>query len=192
MADPVATAVSSAVAAGGVTALLYLLLQSAKRPAKRDPETGDLVLQFGAILPVIMGTIAVGAPIGLAILAMFVGFKNPNERYIPMVMGAGFLLLGGGPLPYLLKTRIRVGADGLVYQGVFGQPRTMAWPEIVRVQFKSDGSLTLISAAKKRIQVQPLMVGIGEFAEILDEHLPEAAWGASVKDLDRFSAMLRR
>jgi len=185
-------ALRGAIIGGAVFMFMYLLLQSAKQPALRDPQTGDLILRFNKILPSIMGVIAFGAPIGLVILSMVIGFKNPSEKYIPIVMGVMFLALGGGPLPYLLKARIRVSGEELEYTGPFGGARKIAWCNVVRVRFHSDGSLSIVSSTKQKIKVQPFMVGIKEFAGLLDAYLPQAARDISIRDLEKFDRFLKR
>jgi hypothetical protein len=192
MHDTVAAVVRPAVVGVAVGLFFYLLLQSAKRPAMRDPKTGVLVLQFGRILPIIMGSIAVGAPIGLVILSFVVGFKTPNEKFIPIGMGAAFLLLGGGMLPYLLKARVRVSDEGLEGEAPLMRVRKIAWPEVARVRFCSDGSLTLISRDNTRVKIQPFMVGISEFAGILEQRLPQEARQASQRDLEKFRTFVNR
>jgi hypothetical protein len=184
--------VASAVAGGSVFLFLYLLLQSAKRPAMRDPQTGELILRFGWFLPAFMGLLAVGAPIGLVILSMVVGFKHPNEKYIPIVMGAAFLLLGGAPLPYLLKARVRVSQEGLESEAPLCRHRRVAWHDVVRVRFNSDGSLAVVASDNTKIKIQPYMVGISEFADILERQLSPEARESSHRDLEKFRNFLNR
>ena len=78
---------SGGLAAAGVVLFLAILRSLSNRPAKRDAATGDLVLQSSSVLVWTMGIIAVGAPVGLAILSVIFPFKNQREVFIPIVMG---------------------------------------------------------------------------------------------------------
>lgn len=175
---------------GVVVAILFtLVLQSSKRPVVRDPTSGELVLRFNPILTVIMAVIGAVGPLGMVALSFVVTFKTPNERYIPVGIGLFFLLLGGGLAVYFYKTVVRVNHHGLVATGVFGSSRAISWLEVVRVRFGTDMTFSLITAAKKKVQVHFFMKGMTEFTKMIDAYLPEEAKRASPNDLDKLRAM---
>jgi hypothetical protein len=178
---------------GAVVAILFMLvLRSSKQPVGPDPVTGELVLRFNRVLTAMMAAIGVAGPVGMIVLSFLVSFKTPNERYIPVVIGLFFFLLGGGLAVYFHKTLVRVNHVGLVARGLFGSPRTISWQEVVRARFGTDMTFSLITATKKKIQVHFFMKGMSEFAKMVEAFLPEEAREASQADLEKLRAMFSR
>jgi hypothetical protein len=178
---------------GLVVAILFMLLvQGAKRPVARDPTSGELVLRFNPILTAIMAVIGAVGPVGMVALSFVVKFKTPNERYIPVGIGLFFLLLGGGLAAYFYKTVVRVNHEGLVANGLFGLSRAISWQEVVRARFGTDMTFSLITAAKKKVQVHFFMKGMSEFSKMIEEYLPDEAKEASHADLEKLRVMFGR
>src|SRR5688572_3134089 len=79
-----------------VVVLLLLVRAQAKRPARRDPETGELVLRWSSIMVWTAGVCAVVMPVLMAV----VSFMNPalgTQVLAPIIIG-GIPLLAGGML----------------------------------------------------------------------------------------------
>src|SRR5262249_1099829 len=99
--------------------LFELARRNAHRAALRDPETGDLILQFGPVLVWTMAAIAVIGPVGMLVLSFVIPFRNEREVFVPFGLGLFFLLLGGGLWLYLSRRRTRVSITGLTSEYVF-------------------------------------------------------------------------
>jgi hypothetical protein len=169
---------------------LNQLARGGDRPAARDPETGQLILNEGWIPRAWWGFVAFGCPIGFGILAL-ADPPAPDEWYVVGGMMAGLLLLGGGFLLATVKRRVLVSAEGLAGEALFSRRRSMAWTEVTSARC-SDGTLTLASEDKRRIKVEPFMVGVTEFAELLEQRLPLRIQEEFQRDLDRFHAFVGR
>src|SRR5262245_33254025 len=116
-------------------AFFNLVRTSARAPALRDPQTGELVLQFSKFLIWTMGAIAVLGPLAMLILSFVIPFRNEREVYVPIVMGLFFGLLGGTLYLYLSRRRTRVSRTGLTSEYVFRGPAHMAWEEVEKIKF---------------------------------------------------------
>src|SRR4051794_2197037 len=112
-----------------------LVRASARAPALRDPQTGEVVLRFSGFLVWTMGAIAVLGPLGMVILSFIIPFRNEREVYVPIVLGLFFGLLGGSLYLYLARRRIRLSRTGLTSEYVFSSPAHMAWEEVETIKF---------------------------------------------------------
>src|ERR1700677_4842305 len=159
---------------GLVVGLLLVLLQSAaKRPATRDPVTGDLVLQLTPVLTWMMGGIAIGGPIFILVLSMIVRFKNPNEVYIPIAIGAFFLVVGGLTCLWGLRRRTRLGKDGLTSEYMIGRSQFLEWSDVIKLT-RSGPELWLRGATGNKALLMLWFSGIAEAVLLLKEHRPES------------------
>src|SRR5262245_24856115 len=127
----------NALVAAAVLACFALLRAGANRPARRDPTTGELVLQCGNGLAWSMGTIAVAGPLAMGVLSFIIPFRNTAQVFVPIVLGAFFLLLGGLLCFWALRRRTRINDKGLTSEYVFAKPRFLAWSDVESVSFAS-------------------------------------------------------
>ena len=67
--------------------------------------------------------------------------------------------------------RVFVSADKIRKVGPFFQRRECRWEEIVSVSFDNDGDVLLVASSGVRIEVEADLVGVCEFADILDRRL---------------------
>jgi hypothetical protein len=114
-----------------------------------------------------------GAPTGILIAAL-VAAPTPQEWWIPWVMGTGLLALGA--LGILANTRVYVSAERVRRERPFDRQRTAYWREVASVTIRNDGCLTLVSKDGTRVAVTPDLVGVADFADMLEQHLPPEVW----------------
>jgi hypothetical protein len=183
----VAKILQAVLFAAALGAFFDLARRSARRPATRDPLTGELVLQFGPFLIWTMGGIAVLGPLGMAILSFVIPFKNEREVYIPIALGLFFLLLGGFLFVYLSRRRTRVSKDGLTSEYLFARPAHMAWDEVERVKLSGNQELFLYDRDGRRVWFHIFLVGVKEAVPLLREHLPAAVQRSNEETLKRFA-----
>lgn len=179
----------NALIVGGVLVLFTLLRMGANRPANRDPATGDLILQCGPVLAWIMGTIAVGGPIGMGILSFIIPFQNQVQVFVPFVLGAFFLLLGGLMCLWALRRRTRVGERGLTSEYTFAQPKFLAWNEIERVDFSNGQEFYLIDGKRRSAMLHVWFVGVKEAIPLIRKHLPASVQEQYGSTIDHFEGM---
>lgn len=166
-------AISSALIVAGVVFCLSLLRLSANRPAKRDPETGELVLQCSPALAWIMALFAVGGAISMGLLSLVIPFAYPAQVFVPIGIGAFFLLLGGGMCLWAMMRRTRVGERGLTSEYVFYKPRFLAWEDVRKVSFASGQEFWVHGPGWHKAMLHVWFVGIKEAIPLLYDHLPE-------------------
>jgi hypothetical protein len=168
-------------------AFFNLVRTSARAPALRDPQTGDLVLQFSKFLIWTMGAIAVLGPLAMVILSFVIPFRNEREVYVPIVLGLFFGLLGGALYLYLSRRRIRLSRTGLTSEYVFRGPAHMAWEEVETIKFAlNKQELFLYDRDGKKARIHVWLVGVKEAVPLLRECLPEAVQRDNQKPLESF------
>jgi hypothetical protein len=113
--------------------------------------------------------VMLGAPTGILIAAL-VAPPTPQEWWIPWVMGTGFLALG--TLGILAKERVYVSAERVRKEGPFFWQRTAYWRDVASVTINDGGCLTLVSKDDTLVSVTPGLVGVADFADMLERHLP--------------------
>ncbi len=178
----------SGLSVAGVLLFMALVRAGANRPAKRDATTGDLVLQCGPILVWAMGLIAVGGPLGMAVLSFVIPFKHETQVFIPIGMGAFFLLLGGLMCLWALKRRTRLGERGLTSEYMFARPRFLPWDEVTKVHFASGQEFWVMGRGGQKAMLHVWFTGVKDAVPLLRAHLPEAVQQANKAAIDRFSA----
>jgi hypothetical protein len=169
--------------------LFFLLLRSAAgRPPKRDPQTGDLVLQCSPVLVWTMGVLAVGGPLAMAVLSFVIPFRNEREVFAPVGIGAFFLLLGGGMCLWAVRRRTRVGEHGLTSEYVFLAKRFLPWEDVERLSFDSGMEFWVHGPKRHKAMLHVWFTGVHEAVPLLDEHLPEKARDKYAGTLLQFAA----
>jgi hypothetical protein len=169
--------------------LFFRLLRArANRLAKREATTGDLILQCSPILAWTMGLIAVGGPLGMAVLLFAIPAQNKIQMFAPLAVGAFCLILGGLMCLWALKRRTRVGERGLISEYIFAGPRFLAWEEVTKVDFANGLELWVRGASGQKAMLYVWFTGVKEAVPLLRAHLPEAVQQANKAAIDRFSA----
>jgi hypothetical protein len=168
--------------------IFFMLVRvSARAPALRDPQTGELVLRFPTFLIWTMGAIAVLGPLALVILSFIIPFSDESQVLVPIVLGLFFGLLGGGMFLYLWRRRTRVSKSGLTSEYVFSRPAHMAWEEVEKIKFSlNQQELFLYDGRGRKAQLHVWLVGVKEAAPLLRECLPEAMRREHEKPLTSF------
>ena len=181
------TALSSGLAVVGVMVCLALLGWGARRPARRDPKTGELILQCGPGVLWLTGGIAVLGPLGSAALAFLIPFKNDTQVFVPIGLGAFFLLIGGPMSLWAVRRRTRIGETGLTSEGVFGGRRFLAWEDVQKVTFAS-GQEFWVRGPKHKAMLHVWFIGLREAVPLLRKHLPAQVLKKNGSVLDTFAA----
>jgi hypothetical protein len=170
-------------AIGGFFALMR---RTANRPAARDPDTGEIVLQFSKVLVWIMGGIAFLMPLALAVLSFVIPFRNAREVYVPIVMGLFFLILGGWLCLYVSRRRTRLSKSGLTSEYLISRTAHMAWDEVTRVKVAGNQELLLYDAQGRRAWIHIWLVGVKEAIPVLREYLPASVQKSNEEALAKF------
>lgn len=182
------TGVTASVVSSVVGVMIFFLLvrSGANRPALRDAATGDLVLQCNGVLTWTMGVIALVGPLGMAILSFVIPFKNEREVYVPVAIGAFFLLLGGGLCLWCLRRRTRIGDRGVTSEYVFAKPRFLAWDDVVKVSMSGGQEFVLHGRDRRKTVVYVLFfTGVAEGVSRLVPNLPKSVRKECRADIDR-------
>jgi hypothetical protein len=172
---------------GAVIGGLFVAVRSsAKKPAPRDPITGDLLLRFGPILPTVGALIALGGPALMIFLSFAIKFKSKNEIYIPIVLGVLFFLGGAYIFLYVRKHLTRVNAQGLSTSTMFKKPSLLAWKDITKLSFSNSMDFKLQGANGQKAAISIFHTGAYEVVPLLRTQLPAAVAQANSAALERF------
>lgn len=175
-----------------VHSVLGLLVKAAKRPARRDPETGAMVLEFGRKFIWTFIVILTCVSVSLLVASQLVSFKHSRDRY-PLFVIAGTILLFELVVGlYFLNTRLFVFETRIEFTTPLAARKQLNWCDISSVRYCMDGTLKVSRADGQSITVNPMMIGILEFASILRSHLPARTIEASQGELDKFDKFLAR
>jgi hypothetical protein len=164
-----------------------LVRMRARAPALRDPQTGELVLQFSKFLIWTVGAIAVLGPLAMVVLSFIIPFDSEAQVFVPIVLGLFFGLLDGAMYLYLARRRTRLSGTGLTSEYVFRGPAHMAWEEVEKIKFSlNQQELFLYDRNGRKAQLHVWLVGVKEAVPVLRERLPEAVLRDNQKPLERF------
>ena len=180
-------ALTSGLAVAGVAVVFALLRAGAARPAPRDPATGDLVLQCGRGLVWGAGLMAAGGPLFMAALSLVIPFKSPEQVFVPIGLGAFFLLIGGPMAWWAVRRRTRVGAAGLTSEYMFAGPRFLPWNRVTRVTFASGQEFWVCGGRGEKAMLHVWFVGVRDAVPLLRAHLPGEVRAKCRGTLDRFA-----
>ena len=180
--------VGGAVVAISVVLFFVILRSAAARPGRRDPETGELILQCSPILVWTMAAIAVGMPLVLGALCFVIPFKTPEQVYIPVVMGLCFLLLGGGLWLWSSRRRTRVGPRGLTSEYALFGPQFLPWDQVTKVDFASGQEFWVRAKDGRKAMFWIFFEGVAEAVPLLREHLPEEVLRKHGETLETFAS----
>ncbi len=190
MDDVVRHAVQGGVVALVVVSLFALLRAGAGRPATHDPATNELVLQLPSGLARLMGAIAIVGPIAMVVLSFFLPFKNPGEVYVPIAIGAFFLLLSGPLCLWMMRRRTRLGEKGITSEYLFSKPRFLAWADVARVRFVNNQELYLHSGDRHKALLHVWFVGVKEVVPLLRQYLPARVQDLHEEELNKFAEVV--
>jgi hypothetical protein len=177
----------NAIIVAGVLAFFALLRAGANRPAKREAKTGEIVLQCGPVLVWTMGCIAVGGPVLMGVLSFIIPFKNEVQVFVPIVLGAFFLLLGGLLCLWVLRRRTRVSERGLTSEYLLAAPRFLPWGEVTKIDFANGQELWVRGPGRQKAMLHVWFSGVKEVVPLLRAHLPEPVREKHQAVLDRFA-----
>jgi hypothetical protein len=164
-----------------------LVRATARAPALRDPQTGDLVLRFGNFVIWTMGVIAVLGPLAMVVLSFVIPFRSEREVYVPIVMGLFFGLLGGLMYLVLSRRRTRLSRTGLTSEYAFRGPVHIPWEEVEKIKFTlNKQELFFYDRQGRKARIHVWQVGVREAAPVLRECLPEAVQRDNQKPLEDF------
>ena len=141
------------------------MLGGGRRPAPRDPVTGELMLHEGwLVVGICWFSVLVASP-GVIALSM-IDPPAPQERWIPWAGCVSFAAMGlagifGGE-------RVYVSAESIRKEGPFFVRRQARWQDILDVSVHPGGSVLLIAKDGARIRVEPNLVGFLEFLDQLE------------------------
>ncbi len=174
--------------------LVCLFLRDGDRPARRDPDTGEMVLATGRSFLALFGLLALIGSLLAALLIAGLLIRRPPEGGLwfgPDVVLAALLLLGGLGSLRTLKARVHVSTKRVRAELPLSRPTTIAWSEVAAVRFSNNGTLMLVAEDKRRVAIGAIMVGAAEFAEMLGQHLPSRVQEDCRRELDKFRVFLR-
>jgi hypothetical protein len=177
----------NALIVAGVLVFFALLRLGANRPARRDPGTGELVLQCGSGLVWSMGLIAVAGPLFMGVLSFIIPFRNTAQVFVPFALGGFFLLLGGLMCLWALRRRTRVGQRGLTSEYMFAKPRFLLWAEVEWVSFSSGQEFWVHGSGRQKAMLHVWFVGVRDAVPLLRQHLPEAVRQKYASTLETFA-----
>lgn len=178
---------SNALIAVAVIAFFALLRSQAKRPALRDPQTGELVLQCSPVLVWSMGLIAVGGPLAMGLLSLVIPFEHPNQVFVPIGLGLFFFTLGGLMCWWAARRRTRISEDGLTSEFMFASPQFLPWEETTKVNFSSGQEFWIQGEGRRKAMLHVWHVGVAEVVPLLRKHLPVEVRRQFAATIDQFA-----
>ena len=181
---------TAGLAVAGVAVFLALMRAGAARPAPRDPATGDLVLQCGRGLVWAMVVMAVGGPLFAAALSLVIPSRNEWDVFVPIGLGAFWLLIGGPMAWWAIRRRTRVGASGLTSEYMFASPRFLPWDRVTRVTFASGQEFWVHGDRREQAMLHVWFGGVRDAVPLLRAHLPGEVRAKCRGTLDRFAAVV--
>lgn len=163
------------LAGAGVVVLFALLRAAARRPAKVDPATGELVLRSSGLLTWTMVGVALAPSLLLGVVAVAVpSTEAVRQRAAPFIFGIGglFLLAGGSCALWAARRATRVGPAGLTSEYVFAGPRVLPWAEVTRVTYRGGLECWVHGSGGRKALLHLWYVGVQAAVPLLWEHLP--------------------
>ncbi len=163
-------------AIGGLVAVavILLILNSARRSAPVDQQTGDLLLATTRWV-MLLGwiAIAIGAVIGIGIAT------SENGNLWAGVAFGGFFVIAGGALVLEGSVRLRVRPDGFDSWSPWRGARSMRWEDIATVTFSRINKWFVITDRDgKKVRVSIFMRGLPDFADTLELNVGPVAEAA--------------
>jgi hypothetical protein len=156
-----------------VLVLLLLIRAQAKRPARRDPETGELVLRWSGLLVWTAGGCAVAMPLLMAIASFMI--PSPGAQvFAPIAIGGVPLLAGGVLCLYFIRRRTQLGAQGITSEYLFARRRFLPWNDVVSVRFKDGQAFWVHGSGRQKALLHVWFVGVKEAVPLLRQYLPDA------------------
>ena len=168
--------------------LFFLSLGSvAQRPGRRDPQTGELILQCSPLLSWTMAVITLGMPLLLGMLIFLVPFERPEQVFIPIGMSLFFVLLGGGFWFWSSRRRTRIGPSGLTSEYALFRPQFLPWHQVTKVDFANGQEFWVRAKDGRKAMLWIFFVGVAEAVPLLRAHLPQEVLTQYGEVLERFA-----
>jgi hypothetical protein len=151
-----------------VFALLTILYAITKKPARLDPMSGKLVLEYHPALRIFGLISCVGMTLVLIVLVIKFPFQKPEEPYYVAGMFLFFFLLG---IYMLLESKCRVELDekGISAWSPWTGSKAFSWADVAEVQFQASSSYFIVSSVSgQKIRINAiLMRGVKAFCQIV-------------------------
>lgn len=154
-----------------VLGVLFWLMASRRPDARVDGNAA--IVEYG--LPVKgLSIVALLFPIGISLLAL-VSPPQPEERWIPLQLTAGFLVLAIPFAAEVFRRRLRIEEDALISQSPWTGVVRVPWADVTSVSYQQSMSWYVIeSRGNRRIRVGSLMSGLGTLATTLSKRAVRA------------------
>jgi hypothetical protein len=156
-----------------VLVLLLLIRAQAKRPARRDLETGELVLRWSGLLVWTSGGCAIAMPLLMAVVSFLIPLPGA-QVFAPIAIGGVPLLAGGVMCLYFIRRCTRLGAQGITSEYLFARRRFLPWNDVVGVRFKNGQEFWLHGPGRQKALLHVWFVGVKEAVPWLRQYLPDA------------------
>ena len=113
-------------------------------------------------------------PIGISVVAILSPPK-PEERWIPLQLTVGFLLLAIPFAAEVFRRKLRIEDDALVSVSPWTGVVRVPWADVTSVSYQQSMSWYVIeSRGKRRVRVGSLMSGLGTLASTLGRRAARA------------------
>jgi hypothetical protein len=163
--------ISSAFIVAGVLSALLFLYSAAAKPAKRDPKSDIIILQYPSAFRILSLVLGLGMSLLLIVLMIIAPFKEPQDPYIAGGMLLFFLILGGC-LFLESKSRVELDQNGVSASSTWRQRRTIRWDDVAEVRFSAGSQyFAIISGQGEKIRIHTMMRGLREFCQTVSERV---------------------
>ena len=162
---------TSAIVIVAVFSFLFFVMAGAKRPAKRDPSTGHLVLEYHPAIRILAFVTGAGMSVLIVVLVFVMPFKNPEDPYVAGALFLFFVLLGGS-LYLESMVRVELCDDEISAWSPWRGSRSLRWDDIAEVTFSPSAQwFTVVSRSGVKIRVHTMMRGIREFCQTVRQRV---------------------
>jgi hypothetical protein len=162
-----------------------ILRKRSRLHAKRDEITGDIILRCSSVVVWTMGAVAVVGGGGMLALAILIPPPNPGGIFIPLGIGAFFLLVGGGTCLLAIWRQTRIGVEGVTSEYMFSSPQFFPWEEVTKVRF-FNGEFSIHGPGRKKAPFHVILfTGVREAVPLIIEHLPKRVQAEGQKAIKR-------
>jgi hypothetical protein len=156
------------------------------RPARRNPHTGDLILDESRMVKAILWSTFLGAPVLAAVLALI--SPTAKERLGASFLGVAFTAMAA--VGILACERFEVSSQMIRKRGPLFLDRRRMWNELTAVELDRGCALTLLFCGGARMKVESNLVGFREFLDQVDLHAPDNVRSDAEEDLDQLRRFL--
>jgi len=159
-----------------VWGLLGYLLHGRRAEARRDAESGDLILEYSRRAKGFVVVYAILVTGMFSVILAVVGLPKPSEVPIAVSM---MLLFGGLLAPFAIEffgTSVRVNSTGIRKRSWWAGRKKARWDEVESVSFSESMGWYRLHTAYGTIRVDAFLNGIPEFLAFARQRLPSYKW----------------